>query len=196
MQEQKKYKIVPALLRILQGGATATGEIIDIFMSGYGESYRKAKKIIYTSGVSERHGRHDWGDQYIERQNFYSLLNYLKRQGFIEKKVEKNKTQWRLTTQGNEKLKEISASEKKSYTSEKDSILRVVVFDIPERDRVKRNWLRGVLRELGFSFLQGSVWIGKKRIPEEFIFELRERNLLSYIHIFEVGKEGSIIPPK
>ncbi len=195
MQEQKKYKIVPTLLRILQGGTMATGEIIDIFMSGYGESYRKAKKVIYTAGTSGRRRRHDWGDAYIERQNFYSLLNYLKSQGFIEKKTEEKKTQWRITVRGKEKLKELSTLEKRSYTPEKDSVLRVVVFDIPERDKAKRNWLRGVLEELGFSFLQGSVWIGKKRIPEEFLFELKERELLSYVHIFEVSKEGSIIPP-
>jgi len=40
-----------------------------------------------------------------------------------------------------------------------DGKWRVIVFDIPEQQKRKRETLRGVLRGAGFCFLQRSVWV-------------------------------------
>lgn len=40
-----------------------------------------------------------------------------------------------------------------------DGRWRVIIFDIPEEMRIKREALRGRLKELGFYYLQKSVWI-------------------------------------
>ena len=63
---------------------------------------------------------------------------------------------------------------------------------MPEKERRKRGWLRGALRFLNFKMFQQSVWIGKNKIPEQFLFDLRQKNLLPYIHIMEVNKGGTV----
>jgi DNA-binding transcriptional regulator PaaX len=73
-----------------------------------------------------------------------------------------------------------------------DNKLKVIIFDIPEKERHKREWLRVSLLALGFSFLQQSVWMGKNKIPESFIVDLRDRKLLPCVEIFEINQKGTI----
>ena len=70
--------------------------------------------------------------------------------------------------------------------------MTIVSFDIPEREKGKRRWLRAALASLSFSLLQKSVWIGTKGIPEEFMDALRERDLLRHVHIVGVKKSGTL----
>lgn len=188
-------EIIPKILEILQAGAETTVGLFDIFTSGYGESYRKMRRSI-------KYGpppfKTDWAFEYRQHQQFYSLLNQLKNQGFIGKKENnKRKSVWKITKRGLEKLKLIK--EKKNskkfvinYKKEKDNKLKIVAFDVPEKERYKRAWLRAVLISLGFMLLQESVWIGKNKIPEEFIQDIRRQEMLSYVHIFEISKKGTI----
>jgi len=37
-----------------------------------------------------------------------------------------------------------------------------------------------------------SVWVGKIKIPRQFILDLEEINILGYIEIFEISKMGSL----
>ncbi len=182
--------LMPAVLRILQSGVCTTAELFDVFFSTYGESYRKARQYAYGT-KSLRSGR-DWGDAYIEVQRFYKLLNYLKQQGLVgkEKKRGERHARWRITLAGRKRI--LTARKQEPYLAEKDRILRVVVFDVPESEKTKREWLRGALRAMGFSLLQESVWVGARKIPKRFLFDLEERGLLSCVHIFSVYREGSM----
>lgn len=181
---------VPALLRILQEGVYTTGKLFDVFCSGYSESYRKGRQLMLRDNTLHRHIK-DWGGAYIEIQRFYNLLNYLKRQGLVEKKKGGGRqAQWSITRRGK---KNLQSKKERLYEAEKDRTLRVVIFDVPETAKAKREWLRETLRHLGFSLLQDSVWIGARKIPDQFLFELKERELISCVHIFAVQKEGSIV---
>src|SRR3990172_4751526 len=40
--------------------------------------------------------------------------------------------------------------------------------------------------------IQKSVWSGKTKLPQEFISQLHELNLLSYVEIFTISKTGSL----
>ena len=189
---------ISKILEILQIQAEATVDLLDIFTSGYTESYRKARK---TMKYGPRQFKTDWSFEYLQRQQFYSLLNQLKNQGLIEKKKEndKNGSIWKITTKGLEKLnlmktKNFFSISKANINFKKqpDDKIKVITFDIPEKERYKRDWLRIVLVSLGFSLLQQSVWIGKNKIPERFIFDLQKRGMLDYIQIFEINKKGTI----
>lgn len=134
-----------------------------------------------------------------ERERFYALLSRLKKQGFIASDSGRGRRQsrWSITRRGLKKLFMIREKNRfslaqVSYVPEKDSVVRVVVFDIPERERYKRVWLRTALLALGFSLCQQSVWVGKLKIPKQFLEDLRDREMLSYVQIFEVTKEGSL----
>lgn len=195
MRKENDPFVIPTILRILQESACVTGDIVDVFLSGYADSYRKAKKGTYSSRLSPRAGK-DWGDRYIESQKVYKLLYYLKKQGLIRKDDSKGrkKTRWFITGKGKEKLaKRVERTD--IYLPRKDKVFRVIIFDVPEAKKKDRIWLREILRRLGFSLLQKSVWVGKRALPEEFFFDLKKHSLLPHVHIFEVEKEGSIIHP-
>ncbi len=68
----------------------------------------------------------------------------------------------------------------------------VIVFDIPEIYRKKRNWLRVELKSAGFTMLQQSVWFGPAPLSEELVVSFNRLKLLSYIKFF-AAKEADII---
>ena len=45
---------------------------------------------------------------------------------------------------------------------------------------------------MNFRILQKSVWIGKVKIPKEFIDDLKELNMINYVEIFEISRGGSL----
>lgn len=137
-----------------------------------------------------------WPKSYRESQRFYSLLYHLKKQGLIENKKEGRGSVWRLKPAGVEKLRELKKRKVFSaahitYREEPDT-LKIVAFDIPVEENRKRFWLLAVLKRLGFKMLQKSVWFGKKKIPEAFMRDLREREMVDYVQIFSISKTGSL----
>jgi hypothetical protein len=52
--------------------------------------------------------------------------------------------------------------------------------------------MRSALKNLGFRMIQKSVWVGKVTLPEDFLSDLRQLNLISCVEIFEVNKAGSL----
>jgi len=81
---------------------------------------------------------------------------------------------------------------RKNYETGKGKELNIVIFDIPETQRRKRNWLRESLVQLGFSKLQQSVWMGKNKLPKEFLQDLETFQILKYVEIFSINKTGTI----
>ena len=78
------------------------------------------------------------------------------------------------------------------YRKERSSTLVIVAFDIPEIQKKKRVWLRENLRALDLIMLQKSVWAGNVILPKAFIKEIRNQELLNYVHIFSVNRKGTI----
>lgn len=185
------------ILDYLQLQAENTVDLIDTLLSDRRTAMQKMRNAIVHGppGFKKR-----WTDVYRERQNFYSLMNRLKRDGFIVKKGERRGSDWHITKAGIkhlERLKEnpsLSAKLLRRRYIKKESASPVIVtFDIPERERRKRNWLRMQLVALGFEMLQRSVWIGKIQIPNGFMIDIRQQGIIPYIHILSVNKSGSII---
>ncbi len=81
----------------------------------------------------------------------------------------------------------------REYKKEKGESPTIVAFDIPERFRARRAMLREALGMLDYKLLQQSVWIGKNKIPAEFLEDLRDAGIIRFVHIFEVKKEGTIL---
>lgn len=192
-----KGELIPKILEILQVQTESTANLIDIaFSAGPGEVYRKTRRFMK---YGPKRLKTDWASEYRQQQNFYSILNKLKNQGLIEKKADKSKkgTIWEITKRGLEKLKLIKKGagfRKKivDYKKESDDKLKIVIFDIPEKERHKRAWLRAVLVSLNFSMIQQSVWMGRNKIPEQFLYDLKKYDMLSYVQIFEISKKGTI----
>jgi len=99
---------------------------------------------------------------------------------------------WNLTKKGlgylSNKLN-FHPRHKKSASARKNMI---IAFDVPERHRKKRDWLRIELRNLGFEMLQKSVWFGPAPLPTEFVSSLEELNLIPFMKFFEAKKSDII----
>lgn len=135
----------------------------------------------------------------LEQKRFYSLLAKLRVEGFIRKRGIGLAAAWHLTAHGLQKLLRQPAQQgrhpeipRNIYQKKKISDKIIIIFDIPESLKHYRNWIRHQLRSLGFDMLQKSVWVGTYQIPADFIHDLRECNVLRYIHIFKVTNPGSI----
>ncbi len=97
----------------------------------------------------------------LSRGTYDQALSRLKNGGFVtfkkqhylltEKGVEKYKDPYRLIT---------------GKLSKKDKIL--VIFDIPEKRRRARLWLRSQLKFWDFKMIQKSVWAGSGPLSKEF----------------------------
>ena len=191
-------KAIETILEILQRQAESTVELADIMFTDRSTSYRKARRSLLKAPPQFKT---EWADWYRKRQTFYSLLNQLKREGLVKKEKRGNSSLWKITKRGILRLTEardkgkretLPMLSRKKYEAEKNNELAIVAFDIPERERKKRDWLRVHLAGLGFSSLQKSVWMGKVGIPEAFIKDLRDYEMIPYVQIFSVNKQGTI----
>jgi len=192
------------ILEILNELGTFSMDFLDAILSNQTSSYKKLRRMItYGPFYHELFSRPQklTLEEYrrLERQRFYNLLNYLQKQGLVAKHKEKEKRSsfWVITRKGKEKLEELEERRnntlpKIKYEIKKDDELKIITFDIPEKERRKRDWLRQNLLALNFSPLQKSVWVGYSKLPEEFLTELKELSLFPYIEIFTVHKSGTI----
>src|SRR3989338_4928773 len=62
----------------------------------------------------------------------------------------------------------------------------MVLFDIPEKKRNVRNWLRLQLKLWDFEMLQQSVWLGKGPLPKEFTDRLRLLDIYEGVKILKI----------
>ena len=133
-----------------------------------------------------------------ERHRFSVLLYRLKKEGLVEEKISSRGKILKLTGIGKNFLAKLlhvkrgEALPPKRYKKQESKELKIITFDIPERDRKKRRWLRGALFNLGFAMLQKSVWTGNAEIPEPFLNDLRVLRLLPHVEIFSVSKKGTL----
>ena len=133
-----------------------------------------------------------------QRRLFQKLLSKLISDGLIVNKQKDNGVFCYLTKLGKAKLKRLKASFMKGilprpqYPKENSTSFTIVTFDIREREQHKRSWLRRVLKNLRFTMLQKSVWIGKVKIPEQLLADLYQLDLLRFIEILEITKSGTL----
>lgn len=62
----------------------------------------------------------------------------------------------------------------------------ILIFDIPEKERKTRNWLRKQIKLWGFSMIQKSVWLGTGPLPKEFTNRVKLLNVEKCIKVFNV----------
>ncbi len=120
-------------------------------------------------------------------------ISRLKKQGFIARGKF-----WRLTEKGKEKLRQFMARIKKNrpvpknYKPNEKTELTIISYDIPEKLKDWRDWLRLALENLEFRILHESVWIGQRALPKNFIRDLKKFRILKYLEIFAVTRAGTI----
>lgn len=181
------------ILEFLEAAYQALDDVIFIFSQPYGTSYSRMEYLL------EKHYSQK-GAQKINRQikkHFNDLLYHLKKDGLVTQNQKGNKTVLKITQKGKDVLEKFRAKPKEFFPSSKyeareEKIFKIVIFDIPERERGKRQWLRSALANLNFAMLQKSVWAGKAKLPQAFLEDLNRMNILHCVEIFAISKTGSL----
>lgn len=107
--------------------------------------------------------------------------------GNIEKIVEDGVPKFKITSQG--KIKLLSEIPLAKFRKEPwDGIWRMVIFDIPEKEKKLRDALRQKLKELGFGKWQESVYISPFKISEQVSEFIKSRDLDDYAVVLESRK--------
>jgi DNA-binding transcriptional regulator PaaX len=171
--------------------------ILDIFLTDYHTSYKLARQKLLNPGTESVFDKiEDIADRVKKEKVFYNTVARLQKQGLVKKKEVAGKNLWKLTEIGNKKLASLKNKPKKLpddyYKKEAGDKLTLVIFDIPEEERIQRRWLRKKLVYLNFSLLQKSVWMGKNKLPIEFIEDLKKIGIFKYLHIFHVVDDGTL----
>ena len=140
--------------------------------------HRGARTIADLVEVSEY-------DEFV-REKVYKQLWYLERGGYIKKKKSsKNASFFHLTPKGRlsflkyfhlEKLKRVKW----------DGQWRVIIFDIPEKLKKWREFLRPELKALGFVVLQESVYLTPHPVTKDLDRFLNDWNLRKYVRYLTV----------
>lgn len=107
-------------------------------------------------------------DPYWEGQRLLGALSNLERGDFI-KRV--GRSTYKLTPKGVKRINFSELFKLKLDKKKKDGLWRVVIFDIPEKQRIKRDLLRQKLKEFDFKMIQKSVFVSPY-ICEKEISEL------------------------
>ncbi|HPW34407.1 MAG TPA: CRISPR-associated endonuclease Cas2 [Candidatus Paceibacterota bacterium] len=164
-----------------------------IISAGYGASARKINRE-FEKRQNER------GLQINEKEikhKLYIMTRHLENDGLIEKIKDDKYISYRITKKGLKKLKKLKnrvilPSFHYSKPTNENVELIIVIFDIPEREKRKRCWLRSALTNLGLQIIQRSVWFGKTKIPEQFIKDIGKMKIQEYIEIFSINKSGTL----
>ncbi|MDP3727356.1 MAG: hypothetical protein Q8R35_01810 [bacterium] len=168
----------PNLTRLILGKIAEAGEVL--LDSFFPAKYPEARLWRNILGLDPSYA--------FKRPTFAAILSQLKAQGLVKRIPKRGRRYWRITMAGRAALTE----PRHSTSHRPDGQKRLVCFDIPERDRAKRRWLRGELIACDYHQLQKSVWIGKTPLPQEFIEALDTLELRGRVHLLRVESEGTL----
>ena len=161
------------ILSLAEGGASALSGILKGPREGIRKTYERILKLKSVQ------------DYYEELKNLKEnsariILWRLEKKGLVAKKQK----YYQLTNLGLKVVKKIQKVIEQPW----DGKWRIVMFDIPEKRRTERNWLRFQLVAFDYKPLQKSVFIGQKPLDEDFYKELLNRDLNQWVRLITVGE--------
>ncbi|MCK9578798.1 CRISPR-associated endonuclease Cas2 [bacterium] len=133
-----------------------------------------------------------WFEKYFKdrkKQNFYSTIYRLKRDGYLKIKNGQSGDGYFLTPKGENKILTIKIRDLEKKKNSKDEWL-MIIFDIPENMRRNRDMLRQFLYTLGFQKVQQSVWISPYEVYDKLKVVVNNLNIRKYIKILKVKELG------
>jgi DNA-binding transcriptional regulator PaaX len=187
------------ILDALGNAACSSATLLDVFLSSkYGASTGRMQRAFDEKQREQFRAVARSEKEIREYHLFYNLVRYLKQDSLIREEKRKGEKFLAITQKGMEKLKSLITRKESvlpppTYSNkEGSSTMTIVMFDIPEKQRRRRAWLRAALRNIGCTLIQKSVWIGRVKIPREFLEDIKKLHLVEYVEIFEITKVGSL----
>ncbi|OGH09017.1 MAG: CRISPR-associated endonuclease Cas2 [Candidatus Levybacteria bacterium RBG_16_35_6] len=164
--------ITKGLLIGLGAGAVIT---VALVFPGIGQLYKAIEK-------------EKW-EQAKKRGALQSTIRRLKKQELVSWREVNGKLTLNLTEKGKKKVLTYKIDELKLKEQTKwDKMWRVIIFDIPEKNRSARDVFREKLKDLNFYQLQKSVFVTRLECREEIDFLKNNLGIAQYVH-YILGKE-------
>lgn len=158
-------------------------------LTSYSGGYKLMRKKLM--GYEDFYSQQKIDYQKIKDSVLRTTLSRLKKRGLIKS----NKKIWEISQKGKNYLKNKLVLKAHfnylKFQKEREKNM-IIIFDIPEKERKKRDWLRKKLIDLEFIPIQKSVWFGPSPLPEEFIKYLNKINILSCLKFFKATKKDVI----
>lgn len=146
------------------------------------------KKLAGKQAVSIENLQKDTDDAKDKYAITRSIKN-LTSDGLIECFNSEHKQYFRLTNEGKQKFNQISLEAESSLVSTSwDGYWRIIILDIPEERKSKREALRYLLKKAGFMCIKNSVWISMYPYENLFINIKNDLNLSSEMMIIVTDK--------
>lgn len=134
--------------------------------------------------------RHAFSGKGFKQKQVYDAFRYLRSRNLIQIQGHNHQIYIRLTKEGEKAAGKFQLNKLAIPTPKRwDGAWRLIIFDIPEKLKIKREAFRGKLKEFGFYLLQKSIWAypypceREVKLLREF-FNLQPR----HIRILEVQK--------
>lgn len=122
------------------------------------------------------------------KKKFRKATERLRSRNLIFGKRQGKRVIFELTDTGRAETDKIKLKLEMAKRKRWDGKWRIVIFDVPEKLRGKRDLLRKELTEFGFMQLQKSVWAYPYPLPEEFIDLWEDASILRYCVIIEASR--------
>lgn len=129
------------------------------------------------------------------KKKAHNTFNYLRKRDLIAVESRKGRVYVALTEAGKrhayaKRLKRMTPSQKTRW----DGMWRLLMYDISDVDRMKRDALRSLIQRLGFKHMQHSVWISpydyRKEVDElKRFFDLSDDEC-RYIEVKDIGNDA------
>ncbi|MFH0969370.1 MAG: hypothetical protein V1804_02585 [Patescibacteria group bacterium] len=129
-----------------------------------------------------------------DKKRFYDSFRYLRNRGLLEMEYQGKQLYIHLSEEGKNLAKKYQVDDLEIKKPRKwDRKWRILIFDIEEKKKIKREALRGKIIELGFFQLQKSVWIYPYDFQKEIellrnFFGLTDREI-QVITAFEIEND-------
>lgn len=192
---ENKLKILEAIEKGFDGAKDFIEDIAVAMLAPYGTSVSGMEYRISKNRRVQEKRIVDRMNNKINKQRVHEFISRLKKDGIIAQDNRRGIPQ--LTMKGIKllaklKTRRINSLPKTRYEFTTDDTIKIIAFDVPERERRKRDWLRDVLLNLGFKKIQKSVFVGKAKLPDEFTKDLIKLKLDECVEIFVVSKQGTL----
>lgn len=132
----------------------------------------------------------NWEFEYKKKKKDFAKFIYkLEQNGYIKRLKVKDKSAVMLTPKGLDKVFTIKMKLKEKR-QRRDKKWQMVLFDIPEKKRKKRDFFRKSLKYLGYKKLQKSIWVCPHDVLQETKDLIKRYKLESHVELLLVKKIG------
>lgn len=190
--KNRKSYLKPLLLNILQNLGEAAFQFIDEGLLNPTYAFTGPSREFLGLNHKEIIKKYRKRGVVLRRNLIAVTLWRLQKEGLVTRDGNRKTARWHLTAIGRSKLGEFIQNARPVELPSKDGKIRIVSFDVPEKERWKRSRLRSVLIASDFAMLQRSLWFGQRPLPHFVFDEIKNLKLRHFVHIFEISERGTI----